>query len=284
MGLKDILVVLDNSDRSDARLQLTTALARRSGAYLIGICPQAAFYPEPEPAQALSGFPLGVVSEPIEQAAAQLTALRARRVEDVLLDALKTSGLQGTWHDDPSAGIDDVVGLARGVDLVVMGQSDPTWNMRAAGRSLPEQVMMDAGRPVLFVPYAGPAQAPFKRVLIGWDGSRTAARAVNDALPLLSDADEITVLAVDPPPPEPGRTSAAAIAAHLARHGFPAAARVTISDGVPIADIILNEASDLGADLLVIGGYGHSRSREHLFGGVTLDLLRTMTLPVLMSH
>jgi nucleotide-binding universal stress UspA family protein len=94
----------------------------------------------------------------------------------------------------------------------------------------------------------------------------------------------VTVLAIDPGPAALGRATAPDMAAHLARHGIPAVGKETISDGLPVADVILNHACDLDASLIVMGGYGHSRAREHLLGGVTLELLRTMTVPVLMSH
>src|SRR5690606_14001873 len=125
-----------------------------------------------------------------------------------------------------------------------------------------------------------------ERPLIGWNASREAARAVRDALPLLVKAGTATVLVVNPEdaPGAHGEEPGADIARHLARHGV--TVRVERSSGaeISVADILLNRAAEMQADMLVIGGYGHSRLREWALGGVTRRLLKEMTLPVLMSH
>ena len=138
-------------------------------------------------------------------------------------------------------------------------------------------------------------------MLIGWNARREAARAVHDALPLIRDAAAVTVLAVDPHGRpgalgghggdhggghggDHGDEPAADIARHLARHGLRVTAAQADSGGIGVADVLLNQAADLGADLLVTGGYGHSRTREMVLGGITRALLQRMTLPVLMSH
>jgi len=125
-----------------------------------------------------------------------------------------------------------------------------------------------------------------KCVLVAWDASREAARAVADAMPLLAAADAVIVLAVDPQPGPDGHGEipGADIALHLARHGVKAQIERTVSAGVPIGELLLSRAADLGADMLVMGAYGHSRVRELLLGGATRSILASMTIPVLMSH
>src|SRR5206468_1617267 len=141
-------------------------------------------------------------------------------------------------------------------------------------------------RPVLVLPYAGRFETVGRRVLVGWNARREAARAVHDALPLLRQAESVTVLAIDPVRGAHGHGEepAADLALHLARHGLQVTARQTDSAGLDPADVLLNTAADEGADLIVVGGYGHSRVREVVLGGVTRRLLRTATVPVLISH
>jgi nucleotide-binding universal stress UspA family protein len=137
------------------------------------------------------------------------------------------------------------------------------------------------------VPFAGTFGVVGRNVLVGWTPTREAARAVHDAMLVMDRPGKVTVLTAEPvsPPPDIDAVPAAEIAAHLARHGFVvSAARTVVSDGLSAADVLLDYASDISADLLVVGGYGHSRTREMIMGGVTRDLLRHMTIPVLMSH
>jgi nucleotide-binding universal stress UspA family protein len=136
------------------------------------------------------------------------------------------------------------------------------------------------------VPHSGRFASVATRVLVGWNASREAARAVNDALPMLAGATTTCILAANPERgigghgEEPG----ADIALHLARHGLSVTVEHRVAPDVPDADLLLNHASDMSADLLVVGAYGHSRLREFVLGGVTRTLLRQMTVPVLMSH
>ena len=148
------------------------------------------------------------------------------------------------------------------------------------------QALFSSGRSILVVSYAGWFTEVGRRVLVGWNGRREAARAVHDAVLLISGADEVIVLAIDPQDGLIGRDGDPApdIARHLARHGLRVTAAQTASAGLDAADVLPNHAADLGADLIVVGGYGHSRAWEMVLGGVTRALLQRMTVPVLMSH
>jgi nucleotide-binding universal stress UspA family protein len=142
------------------------------------------------------------------------------------------------------------------------------------------------GRPVLVVPYAFERRPAGRHVMIAWNASREAARAVNDALPLLRRASHVHVVALSPvrSATAHGEEPGADIALYLARHGV----KVTVSrDDAPEVDtgnLLLSRAFDLSADLIVMGAWGHSRLREFVLGGVTRTLLESMTVPVLMSH
>ncbi|MFM7611939.1 MAG: universal stress protein, partial [Alphaproteobacteria bacterium] len=149
-----------------------------------------------------------------------------------------------------------------------------------------ERVLFDSGRPVLAIPFAGNFKSIGKRVLVGWNASREATRALHDALPLIAKAENTTVFLANPKRglgahgEEPG----ADIARHLARHGLKVEVTKAVAEDVADSALLLNHASDMGADLLVMGAYGHSRLREFILGGVTRSLLREMTVPVLLSH
>jgi nucleotide-binding universal stress UspA family protein len=174
---------------------------------------------------------------------------------------------------------------ARYADLAILGQHDPD-DAASGPRYLPEEVVLGGGRPVLIVPYIGPTATFGERVSIAWDASREAARAVNDALPLLRRARQVGVVSVNPRPwpfahgEEPG----ADIGLHLARHGVKVEVQRIEGQGIDTANAILSHLADQSADLLVMGAYGHSRLREFVLGGVTRTILREMTVPVLMSH
>jgi nucleotide-binding universal stress UspA family protein len=170
----------------------------------------------------------------------------------------------------------------RYADLLVLGQDDP----ESDSAGLLEAMVFDCGRPVLAIPFAGSFKTIGKRVLVGWNASREASRALHDALPLIAKAETATVFLANPKRglgghgEEPG----ADIARHLARHGMKVEVAMAIADDVPDSALLLNHASDMGADLLVMGAYGHSRLREFILGGMTRSLLREMTVPVLLSH
>jgi nucleotide-binding universal stress UspA family protein len=136
------------------------------------------------------------------------------------------------------------------------------------------------------VPYAGTFKTIGQRVLVAWNAGREATRAVNDALPLLEGAAKVTVLAINPHGGlrGHGEVPGADIALHLARHGVRAEASAIKSDDVEIGALLLSQAADLNADLIVMGAYGHSRLREVVLGGATREILRSMTVPVLLSH
>jgi nucleotide-binding universal stress UspA family protein len=123
-----------------------------------------------------------------------------------------------------------------------------------------------------------------ERVLVAWNGTRESTRAVHDALPMLVRAHSVAVMEVNPKPDETPRIAGADMATHLARHGVRAEVSSIVADEIDVGDAILSRGADLGADLVVMGAYGHSRLREFAFGGVTRHVFKHMTVPVLMSH
>ena len=151
--------------------------------------------------------------------------------------------------------------------------------------ALTEAAFMDSGRPALVIPREHAAMLPPRRALVAWDGSREAARATSDAIPLLRFAEQVLVLVVDAR--DDGRLGdlpGSALTAHLVRHAVKAELRQVASGSASVAETLLGHAGELQADLLVMGGYGHSRLREMMLGGTTRSMLEHMTVPVLFSH
>jgi nucleotide-binding universal stress UspA family protein len=168
-------------------------------------------------------------------------------------------------------------------DLVVIGQREL---QEMPGYLAPERLLLASGAPILVVPSGWKSEPIGKNILVGWNASREARRAVADALPFLVEAASVTLLVVDSDKRarRHGEEPGADIALYLARHGAQVEVAQVSSRGSPVADIILSYAADHGADLIVIGAYSHARSIEMVFGGVTRTLLKQAPIPVLMSR
>jgi nucleotide-binding universal stress UspA family protein len=171
------------------------------------------------------------------------------------------------------------------VDLVVLGQC-PGDDSDGVGWLRPDDVMIDAGRPVLIVPCAGTFERVGRRVLMAWDETREANRPLHDALPLIDGAEAVTVTHVGAHQADLDRDRPwlDRIVRHLARHGTNAQPEESARGGISISDVLLSRAADLGADMIVAGAYHHSQLRESLLGGVSRSLLDQLTVPELMSH
>lgn len=171
---------------------------------------------------------------------------------------------------------------ARAFDLVVVRQPEPERDDNA--QDMLEAALFNSGRPTLIVPYIQKEGFSPKRVLCCWDGSRAAARAMGDALPILQKAGSVKVLTVSTGKFDERDVAGAELATHLARHKLQVElVRIPAAD-IDVASAILSHAADTSADLIVMGGYGHSRLREFALGGATRGILQSMTVPTLMSH
>lgn len=273
MTFKDLLVHVDSSPVAARRVELALAAAARLGARVTGLFAESGQI----------GPSIVARRSPAQRAAA---LAQARELFDARVAA---SGLVGRWWQVESGEYaqltDWAVQCCRYVDLVVLGQPPESERGRVP-EDLVQQVVLQAGRPVLVVPHFGELATPGRRVLVAWTGSRAAARALHDALPLLEKAEEVTVLSVQlPPPPDAGRPFPGLdVAGHLRQHGIEARyERLVLADEVGMLDHVLNRASDMGADLTVMGA--------HVAGGLpfqrvdtTSAVLRSMTTPVLLSH
>jgi len=273
MAVKDLLVLVDDDAASQRRLDYALDIAGRYDARVTVM----ALVPHPY-VPALVG-----VHIPVELAQAQVRA-GERAAEQALRaaeDAARGHGrsIVPVTAAGPAELLEQsFVQAARLADLCVVGQPDET-----SIALLAEAAFLRTGRPAIVVPAIGAKPGPVRRAVIGWNGSREAARAVHDALPFLLEAEQTIVLALDAPA-EGEAASAGDLAAHLARHGVRAEVSALPSGGLSAGDAILARSVDESADLLVMGGYGHSRMRELVLGGATREILSQMSLPVLMSH
>lgn len=273
MSLKDILVVT-GSDVPVSVPRFAVQLARRHDAHLTGL-----FVTPPIRAVGIEGasMVLDTLRQRQEESASEAQAMFEKSVEEAGHQAWSE------WRSEAGDPVETARRLTRHADLAVVSQS-PEDGYDALSGARPEDLLFGSGRPVLVVPRYGRFERVGEHVLIAWNGSAEAARAVHDAFPFLARAARVTVLAVNPETELTGRWSEEEIARHLARHGFEVTIDRASSREVDAGNLLLNFAADNGADLLVMGGYGHSRLREFVFGGVTRVILDSATLPVLMSH
>jgi nucleotide-binding universal stress UspA family protein len=274
--LKDIVVNLSSRAAQDFAADYATSIAATFGAHVAGI----AFLYEPViPDGTLGGIPVDLIELQREENSKAANAAVGR-----FEAATKTAGVSAETRvlDATLGGAAALFGqIARRFDVAVVGQAQ-----REHGAS--EELMIEggrfeSGRPVVVVPYIQKQGLTLDRVLACWDGGRMSARAIADAMPFLERAKAVDIVIVAEERKNDEITGAN-MTEHLARHGVTANVKRIARGDLAIADVILDYAADSGADFMVMGGYGHSRLREFILGGVTRGILGSMTVPVLMSH
>ncbi|MGI9356300.1 MAG: universal stress protein [Rhizobiaceae bacterium] len=281
MAFKDILVHLDSSKASADRVEAAIALAKRQEARLVGVALALK-----STISSYVGIEIPASLTEQQQAIVQAAAKKAVVGFEA---AAKEAGVECTGKIIECGASKAPARLAfhaRHADLTFMGQPNPDDDNHSFQESLLDGVMFGSGRPVYVVPYIGRAIRKVRKAVIAWDGGKKAVRAANDAIPLLQGRREAIVLVINPEErreahgDEPG----ADIAAHLERHGIKTMVDIHVAPQASPDNLILNYMSDSGADLLVMGAYGHSRLREKAFGGVTNTIMHQMTTPVMMSE
>ncbi|MES2537575.1 MAG: universal stress protein [Pseudomonadota bacterium] len=279
MYYKTILVHLDESRNVDQRIAIAASIARADNAHLTGaaiIGLQRYLY------ETVAMFPddpgLAPYLDELRQRADNVMQKFEREVRDAGLPSFEARLIAEAPPGDFSE-------LARCSDLVVLGQNDPNDPAIGVGPGFPDYVVLHCARPVLVVPYSGQFDRLAEHVLIAWNGSVEAARAVTQAMPMMRRAQrvEVVIFRRSSQPALPGQQAGEDIRRFLARHGIDAQVmEAAIEEDAGHA--LLHLARDRAATLMVAGCYGHSRFRELLLGGVSRTLLRSMTVPVLMSH
>lgn len=278
MPFKDILVHVDSSKHMEARLETAFALAAAHNAHVVGLFVRSAPY---VPQFIKAQFGPEVIEVQRRYLAESVEAAEKRFTHHAAM-----AGVAYEWRVADGDAVDLVNLHARYADLTVIGQPDPETQEADDHREVADHLILDAGRPVLVVPYAGRFPSLGVRVMVAWNGSREATRAVNDAIPLLRLAKHVEVMAINPQGGMAGHgdVPGADITLHLARHGVKAAADHIHAEDMDVGNMLLSRIADGQIDLLVMGAYGRSRLRELVMGGATRHILRHMTVPVMMSH
>jgi len=280
MEFRELIVFLDEAADTGNLLRTATALARKHGARLTG-----AYVPSDSALRRRSdAFARGAGSEAVAAEYQTHEDESLSHAARQFAEAIEQNGVSGSWQAISCyATAADIVVHARYADLSIVGQRQE----RRARLWGPEDILLSLGGPTLIMPENPAISDPVgDRILVAWNATREARRAVGDALPILARAAQVTVLIVDPPAlsagprPEPG----ANIARYLAAHGISPQLKCLASDGIDAGTVILREANAVGADMIVMGAYGHSRIVELVLGGATRTVLQEAQLPVFMSH
>lgn len=279
MAFKTILTHLDGSAGLAQRVTLAAKLANQQQAHLVGVAPAGVAM---VPGDVFLGTTAGMLAElqsELDAAALEAASQFNQVCEQQGVDSYEAR----TIGNVP---VETLLTQARYSDVMILGQPDNNSKNVGADRSLVEHVLMNTGKPAIIVPYAGKFETMGRNVMFAWDGSREASRAAMDAMPILTTADSVEVVVVNgdsAPVGRHGPIPGADIALYLARHGVNATVR-DIKSEIDVGNTLLSHAVDSGADMLVMGAYGHSRVLEWVWGGATRTILETMTVPVFMSH
>ena len=273
--IKAILVLADETPRFETTLASAVELCRKFGAHVDAIH----FRPDPLTLLPVSddGVPLDLLEE-IRKSAAAAANERESATRAIFERLSKATAVPASWQVSTGEEIDVASAAARLRDLTVFGRPDestaPEW------RRIVHAVLFGSGRPVLLLPRTPPSSFG-DHVAVAWNGSKESSRAVAESLPFLQQAKQVTVLsagALDP------YASAAGLVAYLERHDIRAVAREFESGHESIGKALLEQARQANADLMVMGGYSHSRLREVILGGATREIVDESDLPVLMAH
>ncbi len=276
MAIRDVLVVLDSEQKKDVAAAFALSLAKLHNAHLTAVAIVLEPFVSPM-------FSVGEANDMLNSTLLQARTAAGKHVAGISASAkdmgivVETSILQAEAN-----AISAKIGrLARHFDLVIAPQPEP--GMHDAGTLIIESALFDSGRPVLVVPYIQTAEPKFERILVAWDGSATAARAVGDAMPLLEKAKKIEIVRVSDGTSTSQDESLRHMQIHLSRHDIQTGIS-SIAKAGDVANALLSFAADESSDMIVMGGFAHSRLRDLILGGATKGILGSMTVPVFLSH
>ncbi|MCB1830172.1 MAG: universal stress protein [Chromatiaceae bacterium] len=277
MALRDILVHIDHTAPCEKRVRIAVELAASQGAELTGLYSKANAFME---------YRTSGLEKRREKHAKDSEKLRERFAPMAEKADVKLNWITAPFDRKEDFVTDQVIFYTQHFDLVVVGQYDVDIHDGSVPLDLAERLVMESGRPVLVIPYAGKFDSLGKRVVVAWNTARESVRALNDAMPIMRDAKKVKVVAINPRQKgkRHGQIPSADIVQHLIRHGVNAVGDYFDTKGVDEGNLLLNTAAEERADLLVMGAYGTHRFRELILGGATSTVLKQMTTPVLMSH
>ena len=275
---RDIAIFLDASEQSAGLSRYAVQVARQHRAHLVALhnVPPSHIHPSESYARGLGSA--GEVIEKQKQADAANAVIAAERVRELTAEFGVPSEFRVVWHDGFS---DEVALKALSCDLIIASTPKPkglpaTWSA--------ENLLLSTGIPVVMLPESWPVERLAKKVVIAWNRSREARRAVGDAMPFIREAEQVTIVTVDADDQdsnrgEPGRL----LAEHLARHDIVPDVLSVASEGRSVADALFEQVSQLDADLMIMGAYSRPRRQELLFGGTTRTILARAPVPTLIS-
>ena len=274
MSYKDILVFLDDGRSNEVRVKTAIYLAKTHGAMLTGVALEAM---KPEHL---------IVQD--EDAALMQTKQFAQELLHGFLETAKNEGIEevdtilipGKLGESART----MAQIARNYDLVMLRQPNPDKDNYSLLQEFAEDVMMHCGRPVFFMPYIGAHRVPCKKALIAWDGTPSSTRAVHNAIPMLTRAQEVTILSIASKKVQKEDMLMDELATHLKRHDIDAQTKFLDPGTFDAQTALQNELAENDIDILVMGGYGTPSLRQKIFGGVTHTILSSMIVPIIMSH
>jgi nucleotide-binding universal stress UspA family protein len=280
--IKDILVHVPTERRTRPVIDASIPLASTFGAHLDAV---ATAYVSTSAAYVMDGSGAAAVAAIFEMEQ-EKAAKRAETALSIFKAEASKAGISCGWRviaDLPAEAAIAIGTAARLYDLSVVLQPDP--EHQAIDDVIWTELLLNAGGPALFIPYIFRGAFAAKRIGICWDGSQPAARALRDARPFLAKADTLCAVSIGAADSGAPDASLEKLVAHLGRVGLRVKpVNLPARSGADIQPSLLSFAADESLDMLVMGAYGHSRLREGIFGGVTREMLRTMTIPTLMSH
>ena len=266
MEFKDILLHIDETPQCASRIEVAVQLARQHGACLTGVF---------------------VMNQPPYATQYESRKMPALAAEEKFREAMEKADVPADWiladWWGAGAGMDEILNhYAHTRDLLIVGQAGAEGPGPPA--DLPEKVVFGSGRPVLIVPFAGRFTTVGTCSLVAWRGGRASARAVHDSLPLLKHSEKIYALSIKVPGESQPYPTSGDIGSNLKRHGLPCVGEEITAADIPVANMLMNFAWEKGCDLLVVGVHVQSAGKKVVLGPVGRQLLKDMTLPVLMSY
>jgi nucleotide-binding universal stress UspA family protein len=275
--IKDIVVNLSVGKDGDPAGDYAVSVAAAFEAHLTGI----AFVFDPVVPVSGAGY---IPAELIESQQAENEAA-AKAALDRFAEATRRAVLSAeplSLTASLAGAGDQFARIARRFDLAVVGQAEP--DASGVEEIIAEAALFESGRPTILVPYIQKTPLKLDNVMVCWDGSRQAARAIADAMPLLEKAGRVEIVIIANERGKQDEIEGADMGQHLARHGLKVDVHRIAGGHIDVADALLSHAADSGADFMVMGGYGHSRLREFVLGGVTHSMFQSMTIPALLAH
>ena len=280
--IKDIVVNLGvSAKQGHAAEDYAISMAGTFGAHVTGV----AFIYDPLNWLVYPMTSYGETPREVTDAIKRELADLAKQAADRFTAATALAGVSAeatTIRMNFAASVEGFGRIARRFDLAIVGQVEPKTN--AYERNIAEGALFASGRPMIIVPYTHKSSVKLDRIMLCWDGGAAAARAIHDAMPLLARAGRIELVTIGG---ERGKQPEAGIAdmeQHLGRRGLKVDVQNITKGHVDVADTLLSHAADTDADLMIMGGHGHSRVREFFLGSVTEAVLRSTKVPVLMAH